>query len=382
MAGSIFFVSAEPSGDLLSAEIVDEIRLQRPEIEIRAIGGEHLAQRGIISPIDVSELAIVGFLEGVKIYKRVVELADAAADAIIDADPGVVALVDSWGFTLRVAQRVRARAPHIQLVKIVGPQVWATRPGRAKTLAATVDHLVCIHAMEAPFYEPFGLPVTVMGNPALSRGHRGNREVGRASLGIAGDARVLLVLPGSRKSEIDAVAPELLKTARLVQDERPDVRVIVHPSSNIRQQFVEKFPEIESYAQLTEAGADRFDIMASADYALACSGTVTSELALQETPFLVGYHTGWVTWALARFFLFKPTHITLLNIAAGDREIAPEFVQTRFKARAMADAALQRLGDETLRQKQIAEQKKALAAMGEGDLQSARIAADVLLERV
>ena len=382
MASGIFLVAAEPSGDLLAAEIVDEIRKRAPEIELHAIGGDHLAERGLVSPIDITPLSVVGLLEGVKIYRQVIELADAAADAIIEASPHTVALVDSWGFTLRVAQRVRERAPHIQLVKIVGPQVWATRPGRARTLAATVDQLVCIHAMEAPFYEPYGLSVTVMGNPALSRGHKGDGASGRAALGLDADRQVLLVLPGSRVSEIEAVAPELLEAARLVRTARPDTEVVVHPASNIRAQFLEKFPDIESWAKVTPAGADRFDIMASADYALACSGTVTSELALQETPFLVGYHTGWLTWALARFFLFKPTHITLLNIAAGDKEVAPEFVQTKFRARAMADAALTRLDDEALRQAQIAEQKKALAAMGEGQLRSARIAADALLERV
>lgn len=381
MARKIFFVSAETSGDLLSAEIVDVLRVREPDVKISGIGGEHLAARGIVSPIDVSELAIVGFVEGIKIYKRVVELADAAADAIVEAAPDTVALVDSWGFTLRVAQRVRARAPNIRLVKIVGPQVWATRPGRAKTLAATVDHLVCIHAMEAPFYEPYGLPVTVMGNPALSRGHKGNRQAGRASFGATEDRPLLLVLPGSRRSEIDAIAPELLGAAQLVKQRRSDVQVVVHPASNIRPYFIEKYPDIESWARLSDPDADRFDIMASADYALACSGTVTSELAMQETPFLVGYHTGWLTWALARFLLFKPAHITLLNIAAGDKEIVPEFVQTKFKAEAMADVAIQRLNDETARQAQISAQKKALAAMGEGQLQSADIAASVLLQR-
>ena len=135
-----------------------------------------MAARGVRSDIDVSELSVIGLIEGLKVYKRVVEIADAAADEIIAFAPDVVALVDSWGFTLRVAQRIRERAPQIRLVKVVGPQVWATRPGRAKTLATTVDHLVCIHAMEVPFYEPFGLPVTVMGNPALSRGYKAGRQ--------------------------------------------------------------------------------------------------------------------------------------------------------------------------------------------------------------
>ena len=378
MASGIFLVAAEPSGDLLAAEIVDEIRKRAPEIELHAIGGDHLAERGLVSPIDITPLSVVGLLEGVKIYRQVIELADAAADAIIEASPHTVALVDSWGFTLRVAQRVRARAPEIRLVKIVGPQVWATRPGRAKTLAETVDHLVCIHGMEAPFYEPFGLPVTVMGNPALSRGERGKGAAGREALGIS-DAPILLVLPGSRRSEVDNVAPVLLKAAEAIHAARPDVRIVVQPASNIRQYFIEKSGEIESWAQLAPVSAKRADIMAAATYALACSGTVTSELAFQETPFLVGYETGWVTWALARFFLFKPTHITLLNIAADDTEIVPEFVQTKFRPQSMAEEALRMLGDEEARAAQIEAQKKALARMGEGNLKSAEIAADILL---
>ena len=380
MASSIYLVAAEASGDLLAAEIVDELRRLDPDVKLNAIGSDQLAARGLSSPIDVSVLSVVGLLEGVKIYREVVALADEAADAIIKAAPDTVALVDSWGFTLRVAQRVRARAPHIRLVKVVGPQVWATRPGRAKTLAETVDRLVCIHGMEAQFYEPFGLPVTVMGNPALSRGHNGDPQAGRLAMGV-GEAPVLLVLPGSRRSEVDGVAPELLEAAQQVKEACGDVRVILHPASNIRPYFIEKYGNRFDWADLSPETADRFDVMSAATYALACSGTVTSELAFQDTPFLVGYQTGWVTWSLARFFLFKPTHITLLNIAADDTEVVPEFVQTKFKARRMADEALRMLGDEEARQAQINAQKNALARMGEGDLRSAEIAAKVLLER-
>ena len=378
MTSGIFFVAAEASGDLLAAEIVDELRLKQPGLRLNAIGGDQLAARGLTSPIDVSPLSVVGLLEGLKIYREVVALADAAAEAIIRAAPHTVALVDSWGFTLRVAQRVRRRAPDIRLVKIVGPQVWATRPGRAKTLAETVDHLVCIHEMEAPFYAPFGLPVTVMGNPALSRGQKGDPDAGRQALGI-GEGPILLVLPGSRRSEVDRVAPTLLEAARSVRDARGDVHIAIQPASNIRPYFIEKYGKHFDWASLVPEQADRFDVMSAASYSLACSGTVTSELAVQETPFLVGYHTGWITWALARFLLFKPTHITLLNIAADDTEVVPEFVQTKFQSDAIAAEALRMLGDETARLQQVEAQKKALARMGEGDLQSAQIAAQVLL---
>ncbi|WP_084396097.1 lipid-A-disaccharide synthase [Henriciella aquimarina] len=377
---SVYLVAAEPSGDLLAAEIVQKLRAISPGLDISGIGGEALAAEGILSPLDISELSVLGFVEGIKIYKRVVALADEAADDIIQTNPDVVALVDSWGYTLRVAQRVRKRAPHIKLVKVVGPQVWATRPGRAKTLAGTVDHLVCIQAFEAPFYEPFGLPVTVMGNPALSRGEIGNREAGRKALDVPAETPLLLVLPGSRRSEIDQVAPRLLDAAKQVKARLPEAEVVVHPAANIRPYFLECFPDTENWVRVSSREANRADVMACADYALACSGTVTSELALQETPFLVGYHTGWITWALARFFLFKPTHITLLNIAADDTEVVPEFVQTKFRADDMAETAVKMLSDRAARAAQIAAQKNALSRMGESKMDSAEIAAKVLLD--
>lgn len=379
MGGKVYLVAAEPSGDLLASEIVQAIRSVSPDTQISGVGGSHLEQVGIRSPVDTSELSVVGLIEGLKIYKRVIELADKAADEIVREAPSVVGLVDSWGYTLRVAQRVRQRAPETPLVKIVGPQVWATRSGRAETLAKAVDHLVCIHAFETPFYEPYGLPVTVMGNPALSRGHKGDRQAGRTALGVSGTEPLLLVLPGSRRAEIEQVGPVLVEAARIVKERLPDARIVFHPAESVRSHFIKLFEGFEQWAFLSAPDADRFDVMASADFAMACSGTVTSELALQSTPFLVGYHTGWVTWALARFFLFKRDHITLLNIAADDTDVVPEFVQRGLKAQPIADLAIKMLENPHVRSTQTEAQNRALSRMGESQLNSAKIAAETLL---
>ena len=379
-APRVFLVAAEPSGDLLARETAEVLRVLSPDIHIDGIGGRELAKIGIVSPIDIAPLSILGLFEGLKAYGTVVKLADAAADAIIAAKPDAVILVDSWGFMLRVAQRVRARDPNIKLIKLVGPQVWATRAGRAKTLAAAVDHLICIHHMEAPFYEPFDLPVTIMGNPALSRTERGDGAAMRAHIGVKGDDKLLLVLPGSRPSEIKRVAPVLVEAAWIMKSEDPNLTVIMAPAPAIREQFETAYPAIEKWARMTDESDRMVDIMAAADYALACSGTVTSELAVQGTPFLVGYKTGWITWALARYFLFKPKHITLLNIAADDSDIAPEFIQTELKATALAQEAQSILADETLRQAQIEAQNKALSRMGERDEAASEIAAKAILD--
>ena len=379
-APRIYMVAAETSGDLLAREVVEDIRRRNPDAHISGIGGGELASVGIESAIDISPLSILGFVEGLRAYGDVVRLADAAADAIIADDPDVVVLVDSWGFMLRVAQRVRLRAPNIRLVKLVGPQVWATRPGRAKTLASVVDHLLCIHDLEVPFYEPFGLKTTVIGNPAISRHVQGNGSSFRAGQSIPEDAKLVLVLPGSRPSEIKRVAPELVSAAKALKSNDPNLKIVFMPASNVATQFREDFPGVASWSIVSSDPGARYDAMAAADLALACSGTVTTELAMQDTPMIVAYKTGWITWALARGLLYSKTHITLLNIVSDDQPIVPEFVQTQQKADLIAAAAQDWLTDPDKLLAQLNRQRIALDRMKEGDRDASEIAAGVILD--
>lgn len=379
-APRIYMVAAETSGDLLAREVVEDIRRRNPDAHISGIGGGELASVGIESAIDISPLSILGFVEGLRAYGDVVRLADAAADAIIADDPDVVVLVDSWGFMLRVAQRVRLRAPNIRLVKLVGPQVWATRPGRAKTLASVVDHLLCIHDLEVPFYEPFGLKTTVIGNPAISRHVQGNGSSFRAGQSIPEDTKLVLVLPGSRPSEIKRVAPELVSAAKALKSNDPNLKIVFMPASNVATQFREDFPGIASWSIVSSNPGARYDAMAAADLALACSGTVTTELAMQDTPMIVAYKTGWITWALARGLLYSKTHITLLNIVSDDQPIVPEFVQTQQKADLIAAAAQDWLTDPDKLLAQLNRQRIALDRMKEGNRDASEIAAGVILD--
>ena len=379
-APRIYMVAAETSGDLLAREVVEDIRRRNPDAHISGIGGGELASVGIESAIDISPLSILGFVEGLRAYGDVVRLADAAADAIIADDPDVVVLVDSWGFMLRVAQRVRLRAPNIRLVKLVGPQVWATRPGRAKTLASVVDHLLCIHDLEVPFYEPFGLKTTVIGNPAISRHVQGNGSSFRAGQSIPEDTKLVLVLPGSRPSEIKRVAPELVSAAKALKSNDPNLKIVFMPASNVATQFREDFPGVASWSIVSSDPGARYDAMAAADLALACSGTVTTELAMQDTPMIVAYKTGWITWALARGLLYSKTHITLLNIVSDDQPIVPEFVQTQQKADLIAAAAQDWLTDPDKLLAQLNRQRIALDRMKEGNRDASEIAAGVILD--
>ena len=379
----LYMVAAEPSGDLLAAEVIDEMRALSTDLELAGVGGEAMAARGIVSPIDITPLSIVGIFDGLKVYGTVLKLVEATVEDILSFAPDALVLVDSWGFMVRVAERVRARAPHINLVKLVGPQVWATRAGRAKKMAAKVDQMIAIHEMEVPYYEPFDLPVTVMGNPALYRAEIGDGAAYREAAGIGPDDDVLLVLPGSRPSELRRVAPTLVKAAREVKSAKPETHLIFAPAASIRQGFLDAFPDLKEIGTVTDDSMNAADLMSAATLALACSGTVTSELAVQKTPFLVGYKAGWMTWAVARYFLFKPNHVTLLNIAADDKEIAPEFLQTKFKADTIAERAIALLDDKDALTAQVEAQNKALSRMrAEGDEKPQMIAAKAILAAI
>lgn len=374
MTGRIFLVAAESSGDALGADLANALRERDQSLELIGVGGVRMAEAGVNTRTDLTAgLAVLGFVDGLLAYRRVKRAVGATVAELLKAKPDVVVLIDSWGFTLRVARGVRAAAPHIKLVKYVGPQVWATRPGRAKTLAAAVDHLICIHDFEVPFYEPFGLACTVCGHPALGRFTPGDGAALRARQGFGAKERVILILPGSRPSEIRRVGPTLWAAAELLDRDR-DVRLIVVAANSVRQQVIAQTP---AAARIIDE-SEKEDAFAAATAALAASGTVTTEVALQGTPLVIGYKLGWITWAILRSLVFKSKYATLMNVAA-DAEVAPEFIQTRFTAGNVAQAAAPLLDDEDAREDQVRRQDEALALMGRGGRAAADIAADAVL---
>ena len=379
-AERFYFVAGEASGDLLGAEVVAALRQAGSGVPIRATGGKALGGRVEMSGIDVSPLSVLGLWEGLRAYGDVTRLAEATAEDILRFGPSHVVLVDSWGFCLRVARKVRAADPSIRLVKLIGPQVWATRAGRAKTLAGAVDQLLCIHDFEVPYYAPYGLDTRVIGHPALSRAEVADGAVFRSAHGFSADEEVVLVLPGSRVSEIERVAPPLIEAARLLWQADQNRRVLIAPAEGVADAFREKFVDLPEDWTVLSDEQHRFEAMAAATLALACSGTVTSEVAVQGTALVTGYRTGAVTWTLVKHLLMKADYITLLNMAAGEM-IVPELLQNAFTGSALAEIGGRLLADADLRKIQIAAQHEALGKMGYGGRPAAELAAEILLDK-
>jgi lipid-A-disaccharide synthase len=379
---TVMLVAAEASGDDRGAGLARALKRRLGEgVRFVGVGGERMAAEGVESPFDIADLSILGLLEGLMAYPRVVRRADETAALAAREQPDVAVLIDSWGFTLRVAQRLRRLDPKLPLVKYVGPQVWATRPGRAKTLAATVDHLLSIHAFDAPYFEAEGLPVTFVGNSALTLDFsKANAKRLRAQIGAAADDPILLVLPGSRPGEIERVLPAFEDAVRRLKAERPDLHVVIPAAPTVAEMVKARVAGWAFRAHVIEGEAGKLDAMKAATVALACSGTVTTELALAGVAMVVGYRLGAVTYAFAQR-LIRTRYITLFNIAAQDF-VAPELVQDACNGPSLAREVALRLDDAELRSRQVLAQYAALDRMGRDGPDPSEAAADAVLKIV
>jgi lipid-A-disaccharide synthase len=264
---------------------------------------------------------------------------------------------------MRVAQRLRRQDPELKLVKYVGPQVWASRPGRAAVLARSVDHLLSILAFDAPLFEAAGLKVTPVGNPTLAKDFsKADHHWLREAIGAAPDDPILLVLPGSRRSEIARLMAPFGDAVGRLKASHPRLQVVLPLAESVAEEVRAAAAAWPAPPFFVEGEAARMDAMAGATLALACSGTVSTELALAGCPMVIAYRVSGLTYALVKMVV-KTRWATLINIAAG-REIAPEFIQARCNGPELARALAERLDDEALRRRQIADQTAALAKLG------------------
>ena len=375
----VMLVAAEASGDALGAGLARALTVKLGDaVRFVGAGGRQMAEAGVASAFDIDDLSVVGLLEGAMAFPRVLRRAGDLARLARRERPDVAVLIDSWGFSWFTAQRLRRALPGLPLVKYVAPQVWATRPSRARALAKVYDHLLAIHAFEPPLFEREGAAVTFVGNPALARDVAGADPAGlRAELDIGADDPILVVLPGSRASEIDRLLTPFEDAVNILKADRPTLQIIVPAAETVADAVKSRVAGWPHRAHVIEGEPRRLAAMRAATVALACSGTVTTELALAGCPMVVGYRLGRVTYFLARLIVRTP-YITLVNIAA-KAPVAPELIQDDCNGPALAAALARRLDDPALAARQVAAQNAALDLMGRHMGDPAERAAEVVM---
>ncbi len=327
MKRSVYIVAVENSADHLGAELIAHIRRKAPEVAVLGIGGPAMAEQGVETEIDISGLAILGFVEGLKSYPMILDRVRATVESIMKAAPDAAILIDSWGFMIRVARGLKKAGYRGQIIKYLAPQVWAMREGRSKILAKAVDHLMTIHSFDAPYFERHGLPVSYVGNPIFDTDYRLGDGAGlRREFGIGPKDEVVSVFFGSRLSEIQTLAKPFADTIEKLKTARPHLKFISPVSESIAVDVngaAGADMRLQNIILLPEAR--KFDIFAASDVALACSGTITTQLACAGIPTVVAYKLNALTYFAAKR-LYKPNYISIVNIAA-DEVLMPEFIQ-------------------------------------------------------
>lgn len=374
----VMLVAAEASGDALGAGLTRSLKARLgSDVTFVGVGGPKMGAEGVASPFDIAELSILGWIEGLRAYGKVKRRVEETAALAAREKPDAVILIDSWGFTIRVAKAIRAAQPHIPLIKYVGPQVWASRPGRAKTLARAVDHLLALYAFDAPWFEREGLPTTVVGSSALHVDMAGaDGAAFRARKGIAPDAKLLLVLPGSRPSEIRRMTPVYEAAIQKLKALDSALEIAVVAAGTVAADVTGRIAAWPFRVHLVDE-TEKYDAMRAADVALATSGTVSTELALAGAPMVIAYRIDGLSYQLMKR-LVTAKHITLFNVAADDR-IAPEFIQNEATPAILASAVGRLLSDPAMAADQARRQTQALDLMGRGGPDPSELAADAVL---
>jgi lipid-A-disaccharide synthase len=378
---TIFLVAAEASGDRLGAALIDALRQRLAgNVEFVGVGGGDMAAAGMPTLVPIEELSIMGFAAVPRRLPKILRHIREVGDRVLQIRPDVLVIIDGPDFTHRVARRVRARDPSIPIVDYVSPSVWAWRPGRARTMRGYVDHLLALLPFEPDVHRRLGgPPCSYVGHPVLQqigalrpnddeRGRRGR------------EPPVLLVLPGSRRSEVRHHMDVLGDTLRRLRDRAVEFEAVIPTLPHLADLVRESSRDWPVAPRLAIGDEARLAATRIARAALTKSGTSTLELALAGVPMIAFYKTSAWEAAIARRAIKVPT-VILANLVIG-ANVVPEFLQENCTADKLALAVADILTNGAARQIQIDAFVRLDKLMAVGDKSPSERAAEIVIEQM
>lgn len=321
MAGALYVIAGELSGDVHGAGMLRALVSMHPDLKIHGAGGPEMraiAGDGLRDWIE--DAAVMGLWEVLKRYgwfkQRFAEmLAEVRA-----LKPQLLVLIDYPGFNLRFAEAVKAELPDTKIIYYISPQVWAWNKGRLPKMARLLDEMLCLFPFEKPIFEGAGLPTTFVGHPLVD-------ELEEERAGTPREDELVALLPGSREREVARLFPMMLESARRLHLKRPDVRFEACGASTkltARMREMADAAKMSELVEVREGGAH--SLMQRAACGVVASGTATLEAAYFGLPYCLVYKVAWPTYLVARMVV-KIEHIGLINILAGAR-VVEEFIQS------------------------------------------------------
>jgi lipid-A-disaccharide synthase len=321
-------VAGEASGDLLGGLLLQGLRGRWPQLQSAGIGGPRMAAHGFEPWWPYEELAVRGYAEVLRHYRRIVGIRGQLRDRLLRERPDVFIGVDAPDFNLGLETELRAAG--IKTVHFVCPSIWAWRMKRVEKLQRACDHVLCVFPFEPELLERHGVAATYVGHPLASViPMEPDRAAARRALGLPAESEVIALLPGSRASEVEALAPRFLQAATLLQRARPSAWFVLPTLPVLQKRIAELARSHGPRRGLNIVGGQSHAALAACDVALVASGTATLEAALFKRPMVISYHTHWLSYAL-----MKPRHLQpwvgLPNILCRDF-VVPELLQSNAK---------------------------------------------------
>jgi lipid-A-disaccharide synthase len=375
VARKIFLIATEESGDRLGAGLMKVLRQRLGDaVRFEGIGGRQMAQEGLQSRFPIEQLSIIGLAAVVRQLPMLLRRIRETADAVIEASPDILVIIDSPDFTHRVARQVRVRDPSIPIVNYVSPTVWAWRPGRARAMLGYVDHVLALLPFEPEAYRRLrGPPCSYVGHPLLE-------QIGSLRPDAAEQQRrnqpppVLLVLPGSRRSEIGHHMAVFGETLGLV--DRP-FELILPTMPHLQEAVAAAVKDWPVRPKVVIGEQEKRAAFRIAHAAFVKSGTATLELALAGVPMVAAYKAGSIeAWIIRR--AIRSSSVILANLVIGEN-VVPEFIQQDCTPQKLAPALRDILSDTPLRRRQIKAFAGLDAIMSTGDQSPSTRAADIVL---
>jgi len=371
----LFLVAGEPSGDRLGAALMVGLKaLAGKDVAFHGIGGPLMRAEGLEPIFPMEELSVIGLTDILANYRRLARRVRDTADAVLALAPDALITIDIPEFSLRVAAQVKARAPRLRTIHYVAPTVWAWRPNRARKMARSVDHVLALLPFEPPYMQAEGMSCDFVGHPVVTEPQASEAEIAafRATCGIGAGAPVILVLPGSRRSEITRLAPIFGAALRPVLARHPAAHVVLPAAPAVAGMIGAHVADWPGRPHVldprgtapAEFAALKRAAFAVADVALAASGTVSLELAASRTPMVIAYDMSWLSRVVVQSMLRIDT-VTLVNLVAESRTI-PEFIGTACRPAPVAAALTALMEDAGARHRQLEAMTLAMARLGAG----------------
>jgi len=328
----IIIVAGEASGDMHAAHLVKAVHRLNPNITFSGLGGPQMQTAGVKLYEDLTQFAVVGFIEVIKHYQHFKRAFNLILKHIDAEQPKAVILVDYPGFNLRLARELKKR--QIKVIYYISPQVWAWKEQRVHFIKKHVDAMLVLFPFEQDFYARHGMDVTFVGHPLLDTVKvKTSKEDILQSKGLSLNKLTIGLLPGSRQKEIDTLLPVMRDAATILHREFPQTQFCIIKAPTIAEKNIQEHLQQTTFPHVMVKD-NIYDGINACDLCMVASGTATLETAILEKPMVIIYKTSLLTWLLAKLFI-KIKNIGLVNVVAGKR-IVPECVQFQATAEIVA----------------------------------------------